>query len=199
MTSSITSSWCAKSIRRSQSSLSDTRWWVELLQMKFFLPPTRVSGIDRHLLFMFVFVQGGMILLSAALKEPTAFDGVVLMGPLIHIDPNLASPVKLWAARLLSRVTPHLAVVPHLFLSILRGEFWPAVLFFQVSKLTVEHITSDQGEQELIKNDPLVWKGGVKCKWATATHECLVVNSFNRFYFNRHCVSHSVGFVIAGN
>ncbi len=93
----------------------------------FFLSPTRVSGIDRYLyVFMlgfFVFVlQGGMILLSAALKEPTAFDGVVLMGPLIHIDPALASPVKLWAARLLSRVTPHLAV-PHLFLLILRGEF----------------------------------------------------------------------------
>lgn len=51
-----------------------------------------------------------MILLSAALKEPSAFDGVVLMGPLIHIDPALASPVKLWLARLLSRVTPQLAV-----------------------------------------------------------------------------------------
>lgn len=51
-----------------------------------------------------------MILLSAALKEPSAFDGVVLMGPLIFIDPALASPVKLWAARLLSRLTPQLAV-----------------------------------------------------------------------------------------
>ncbi|XP_057369577.1 monoglyceride lipase-like [Daphnia carinata] len=96
--------------------------------------------------------MGGMILLSAALKEPSAFDGVVLMGPLIFIDPALASPVKLWAARLLSRVTPQLAV----------------------SSLDVADITSDEAEQELIKNDPLIWHGGVKCKWATATHECLV-------------------------
>ncbi len=51
-----------------------------------------------------------MILLAASLREPSAFDGVVLMGPLIFIDPALASPVKLWAARLLSRVTPQLAV-----------------------------------------------------------------------------------------
>lgn len=49
----------------------------------------------------------------------------------------------------------------------------------QVSSLNVADITSDEAEQELIKNDPLIWKGGVKCKWATATHECLVVlNSF---------------------
>jgi hypothetical protein len=66
-------------------------------------------------------------------------------------------------------------------------------LYFQVSSLNVEHITSDQAEQELIKNDPLVWKGGVKCKWATATHECLVViqwilNSFHRIF-------NSVGFI----
>lgn len=52
-----------------------------------------------------------MILLSAALKEPSTFDGVVLMGPLIFIDPALASPVKLWAARLFSRLSPQLTVV----------------------------------------------------------------------------------------
>lgn len=96
--------------------------------------------------------MGGMILLAAALKEPSAWDGVVLMGPLIHIDPALASPVKLWAARVLSRVTPQLAV----------------------GALTVEDITRDENMQDAIKNDPLVFTGGIKCKWATATHTCLV-------------------------
>ena len=56
--------------------------------------------------------MGGMILLAACLKEPSAFDGVVLMGPLITIDPGLASPIKLWAARLLSRIAPQMTVRP---------------------------------------------------------------------------------------
>lgn len=55
-------------------------------------------------------LQGGMILLASALKEPTIFDGIVLMAPLIFIDPALATPVKLWAARLFSRITPQLTV-----------------------------------------------------------------------------------------
>ena len=117
-----------------------------------------------------------MILLSAALKEPAAFDGVVLMGPLIFIDPALASPVKLFAARLLSRVTPQLAVFILKQFSIYKLMFFIITLLHQVSSLNVLHITSDESEQELIKNDPLCWKGGVKCKWATATYECLVVS-----------------------
>lgn len=75
-------------------------------------------------------IQGGMILLSASMKEPTAFDGVVLMGPLIFIDPVLASPLKLWAAKLLSRMTPQLTVQPDnkkkkKVLSRLLNIFWP--------------------------------------------------------------------------
>jgi len=69
-----------------------------------------ISYPTINLINLFLKLQGGMILLAAALKEPSAWDGVVLMGPLIHIDPALASPVKLWAARVLSRVTPQLAV-----------------------------------------------------------------------------------------
>lgn len=51
-----------------------------------------------------------MITLAAALKDMKAFDGVVLMGPLIHIDPALASPMKLWVVRMLSRIAPNLSV-----------------------------------------------------------------------------------------
>ena len=77
-----------------------------------------------------------MILLAAALKEPSAWDGVVLMGPLIHIDPALASPVKLWAARILSRVTPQLAVYNQLkFLfrqkeTVINSNIFTVVFFF---------------------------------------------------------------------
>ena len=56
--------------------------------------------------------QGGMITVAAVLKEVKAFDGVVLMGPLIHIDPAMATPIKIWTARMLSRIAPNLTVRP---------------------------------------------------------------------------------------
>lgn len=84
-----------------------------------------------------------MILLAAALKEPSAWDGVVLMGPLIHIDPALASPVKLWAARILSRVTPQLAVYNQLkFLfrqkeTVINSEYFYRCVFLSVHRLVL--------------------------------------------------------------
>lgn len=51
-----------------------------------------------------------MITLAAALKEPKALDGVVLMGPLIYIDLALVTPMKLWLARMLCKIAPNLAV-----------------------------------------------------------------------------------------
>lgn len=114
----------------------------------------------------FRFGQGGMILLSATLREPTAFDGVVFMGPLIHIDPALASPVKLWAARLFSRLTPQLTVSSHIPLLIQSQLIIDIALFaFQVGSLNMDHVTSDEAMREDIKNDPLIYKGGIKCKW----------------------------------
>ena len=56
------------------------------------------------------FSQGGMILLTATLKEPEAFSGIVLMGPLIHLNPLFASPVLVWTTKVLSRYLPQLAV-----------------------------------------------------------------------------------------
>jgi len=97
--------------------------------------------------------MGGMITLATALRETKAFDGVVLMGPLIHIDPALASPMKIWAVRMLSRIAPNLSV----------------------AQLDVGLVSRDLEQQEVMKNDHLRWKGGVKCKWAASIHEALTV------------------------
>jgi len=95
--------------------------------------------------------MGGMITLAAALKDMKAFDGVVLMGPLIHIDPALASPMKLWVVRMLSRIAPNLSI----------------------GQLDLAQVSRDSQQQELMKGDDLRWKGGVKSKWATAVYEAL--------------------------
>lgn len=49
----------------------------------------------------------------------------------------------------------------------------------------MNHVTSDESEQKAILSDPLCYNGGVKCKWATATHECLVVIIPLLFSFSR--------------
>ncbi len=51
-----------------------------------------------------------MILLTATLKEPEAFSGVVLMGPLIHLNPLFGSRALVWTTKVLSRYIPQLAV-----------------------------------------------------------------------------------------
>jgi len=97
--------------------------------------------------------MGGMITLAAALRDVKAFDGVVLMGPLIQIDPALASPMKIWAVRLLSRIVPNLSI----------------------GQLDVALVSRDAQQQEVMKNDGLRWKGGVKSKWATAIYDALTL------------------------
>ena len=95
-----------------------------------------------------------MITLAAALRDVKAFDGVVLMGPLIQIVPALASPMKIWAVRLLSRIAPNLSI----------------------GQLDVALVSRDVQQQEVMKNDGLRWKGGVKSKWATAIYDALTVS-----------------------
>ena len=119
-----------------------------------------------------------MITLATALRETKAFDGVVLMGPLIHIDPALASPMKIWAVRMLSRIAPNLSVLGPLLLNALYF-IDPHVKFqWQVAQLDVGLVSRDLEQQEVMKNDHLRWKGGVKCKWAASIHEALTVNTY---------------------
>lgn len=131
-TSSITSSWCARSIRRSQSSLSDTRWWVELLQMKFFFAAHSVSEIDRYLDMYSCLFLSRVEWFSCRLHwrsqrhsmESSWWDRW-FTSIRTSLRPSNSGPPDCSAVSLLT-----LRYVPHLFLSILRGEFWPAVFLF---------------------------------------------------------------------
>lgn len=129
-----------------------------------------------------------MITLAAALKDMKAFDGVVLMGPLIHIDPALASPMKLWVVRMLSRIAPNLSVTQPLGNWETRHRFQNPIFFLeldwilQIGQLDLAQVSRDSQQQELMKGDDLRWKGGVKSKWATAVYEALTVNIWILFF-----------------
>jgi len=54
--------------------------------------------------------MGGMIALAAAIRDAELLNGVVLAGPSIHLDPGLATPFRMWLARTVSWIAPHLPV-----------------------------------------------------------------------------------------
>lgn len=70
---------------------------------------------------------------------------------------------------------------------------------WQVNKLDVNLITSDETEQAAIMDDPLFYKNGIKCKWATATHDCLVVKFLLRFMYQFNARMPSIYFDAAAS
>ncbi|KAK2721648.1 monoglyceride lipase-like [Artemia franciscana] len=111
--------------------------------------------------------MGGMILLTAALKNPREFKGIVLMGPLIHINPYLGHPICISIFKFASYYFPH----------------------FTVGKLDLTWITRDEVMRQKLLDDPLRWTGGVKIRWGIATHSALK-------YINENLQNMEVPFMI---
>jgi len=103
-------------------------------------------------LFIIGHSMGGLITVLTALmdaKQEKMIKGIVLVGPLIEADPEVATPFKIMLARLLSGVLPG----------------------FQLGALNREHITSDKEWLEIIRNDKLRWHGKFK-----ALHSYVLLN-----------------------
>lgn len=84
--------------------------------------------------------MGGLISVYAAMAEPNLFKSVVLMGPLIKPDPNVATPIKKTLSKVLSGVLPSVAI----------GE------------LDESGITRDEAVVKRVQEDPLNWHGGMR-------------------------------------
>eukprot|EP00092_Neocalanus_flemingeri_P012759 GFUD01013749.1.p1 GENE.GFUD01013749.1~~GFUD01013749.1.p1 ORF type:complete len:286 (-),score=81.53 GFUD01013749.1:72-929(-) len=93
-------------------------------------------------LFMVGHSMGGLITLLTVLKtqESQMFSGVVLMGPLIALDPAMASPIKVLLAKVGSRV-------------------WPG---FSLGGIDPKLVTSDQAWIDKRTADTLMHHGGYK-------------------------------------
>ena len=91
-------------------------------------------------LFILGHSMGGLITINVLLAEQELFQGVVLMGPLVTMNPLLATPFKRFLANIFCRILPSFAI----------GELIP------------EDITRDKAVVERVKEDPLNWHGGFR-------------------------------------
>jgi len=98
--------------------------------------------------------MGGLISLLAVLgtQEETMFAGIVMMGPLLELDPAVAGPFKQNLAKLLSRVLPSLAI----------------------GGIDMDQVTSDPAKKEQKRNDKLHNHGGLK-----ARHGVVMLNTLS--------------------
>jgi len=107
-------------------------------------------------LFLYGHSMGGMVALSAILKNSSFFKGMILEGPLIVPDPSEVTPVKILLGRLLSSILPEM----------------------QLGKIRVEQVTSDKEVQAKLTGDKLRWTGGCKLGLGMAFLRCLeTINS----------------------
>ena len=88
--------------------------------------------------------MGGMIAVKTAIDAPTLWNGVILSGPLIVPDPNVATPLKRTLAKMVSRWLPKLTL----------------------DALDAEEISKDPAVVSAYLNDPLVYRGGFRARWA---------------------------------
>ena len=109
---------------------------------------------ERHDLPVFAVghSMGGMIALAAAIRDAELLNGVVLAGPSIHLDPALATPFRMWLARTVSWIAPHLPV----------------------ARLDHKSETRDAQVLERRKEDALIHRGGVKARTAVAILDMLI-------------------------
>jgi len=95
--------------------------------------------------------MGGTIAIKAAMQRPHFFQGVVLVAPAVVLNPETASPTKMFLAKLLAKIVPQCPISP----------------------LTLDFITRDPKKLEFMKSDNLRYHGGIKAKFGTAFMDAL--------------------------
>ncbi|XP_074861375.1 monoglyceride lipase isoform X1 [Carettochelys insculpta] len=84
--------------------------------------------------------MGGAISILTASEKPNEFSGMVLISPLVVASPEVATPIKVFAAKVLNFVLPNLTL----------GAIDPNV------------VSRNKKEVEAYTSDPLVYHGGMK-------------------------------------
>ena len=86
--------------------------------------------------------MGGLITVNAVLEGQEMFSGMVLMGPLIKMDPDIATPVKKVLAKVFQSLIPS----------------------FSLGELDHTAITRDEQVVKRVKEDHLGWHGGFRAR-----------------------------------
>ncbi|XP_034962352.1 monoglyceride lipase isoform X1 [Zootoca vivipara] len=84
--------------------------------------------------------MGGAISILTACERPNDFSGMVLISPLVVANPDVATPIKVFAAKILNLVLPNLSL----------GSIDPNV------------VSRNKKEVDSYTTDPLVYHGGMK-------------------------------------
>ncbi|CAI5767382.1 Hypothetical predicted protein [Podarcis lilfordi] len=84
--------------------------------------------------------MGGAISILTAFERPNDFSGMVLISPLVVASPDVATPIKVFAAKILNLVLPNLSL----------GSIDPNV------------ISRNKKEVDSYTTDPLIYHGGMK-------------------------------------
>ncbi|KAL4217445.1 hypothetical protein ACF0H5_023895 [Mactra antiquata] len=95
--------------------------------------------------------MGGAISVLAGLKRPSFFAGIVLIGPLLIADRKTATPFKIAVGKMAAKVLPHM----------------------HIAQVDPGKISRDKESVKNYTEDPLVYHGGVKCRWGVAMVEAL--------------------------
>jgi acylglycerol lipase len=94
--------------------------------------------------------MGGLITLKTVLDNPNLFTAMILIGPLVEVNPAEMSPFMVCLAKSFGRFFPQL----------------------QVKSIDSKELTHDEEAVKRYDEDPLVWHGGLKVKWSL----CMLVN-----------------------
>ena len=89
---------------------------------------------------------GGLVSLHCLFREQKLFNGFVGIGPLVSLDPDMATPLKKFLAKAFHSLVPS----------------------FTLGQLETELVTRDPEMVRKIKEDDLEWKGGFRAKMSWA-------------------------------
>lgn len=95
--------------------------------------------------------MGGTIAIKTAMCNPQMFHGVVLIAPAVVISPEVATPMRIFFVKIVSRLIPQFPVAP----------------------IEWNMVTRNPEMVEKYSHDPLCHQGKVKAKWALAMYNAL--------------------------
>lgn len=112
-------------------------------------------------IFLLGHSMGGLLSVLSAMREPDLWQGVALSGPCLKVNPDDATPFKIWLAKTLSAKLPKLE---------LDG--------IDAAKVSRSSVIVDQ-----YKRDPLTYHGGVRVRFAAEFLDMLAYVDANKSSF----------------
>ncbi|XP_035828232.1 monoglyceride lipase isoform X2 [Aplysia californica] len=133
----------------SRMHITDFRHYVRDVFQHVEVVQKRFPGVPVYVLGH---SMGGAVSLVAVLDRPDFFAGMILIGPVVTPEQDTVGPVRIFFGKLMARIFPH----------------------FPVLQISDEEISRDKAIVQKYKDDPLVYHGWMKAKWALSLLSALM-------------------------